>query len=138
MEEAFRDWFDRNKEVKNSMLTTEKIQFDAHWFGWAQVKWWKAQGRIIVKEIQLADEQRGKLSFTNFAVKMLSWHGVKCVELECVQARELIEKLRSRGWETPPGYEGNLRMTKLSRLTSQFEDTLPRMPDAVAASFSGW
>ncbi len=102
MEKAFRDWFDRNKDKRFSMATTETTDFCE---GRAQLKWWKDRKTIIVKCIKLRKEHRGRGKFTAFVVKMLRWPDVETVELESILSDELIRKLlaSSGPWKRKPG-----------------------------------
>ena len=95
MEKIFKEWFDRNKDERNSMFTTEDLEFDE---GTAQLKWWKDMGTIIVKIIQLTEDHRGKGEFTAVAKKMLDWPGVEIIEMESVLDDDLSAKLIEGGF----------------------------------------
>ena len=106
MEEAFRAWFDRSKNEPFSMATTETLDFCE---GRAQLKWWKLMGVIIVKEIKLNRQHRGRGEFTAVVAKMLHWPGVRTVEMESVLSDECTEKLAASGfWKRKPYNPGTL------------------------------
>ena len=50
MEVVFSTWFNDKKKFLNSMQTTADVEFKE---GYAQVKWWKFKGCIIIKIINL-------------------------------------------------------------------------------------
>jgi hypothetical protein len=106
MEEEFSAWYDRHRNTRNSMMTTQDLTFPE---GTAQVKWWMDKKTIIVKTIFLNKKHRGQGKFTALAARMLEWTEVDIVELESVTSPVLYDKLVAGGfWKEKPYYDGNL------------------------------
>lgn len=110
MENIFEVWFQRVKNLSNSMLTTEELTFTQ---GWAQLKWWKQCSQLIVKVVEINELHRGQKLFTTECQKFLARHqDVNAIMMESVLEKQLFNKLLSCGW-TPDSYsENNLLMKR--------------------------
>jgi hypothetical protein len=81
-----------------------------------QLKWWKQQGALIIKEIQI--HPLGRNLLTPAVTSVLSnssaiSQGLQTVVLESVLSPELRKKLISRGWKSVSYNEYNLFMDRL-------------------------
>ena len=102
-------WFLRNYAERNSMRTTENVEFPE---GRAQLKWWKTKGQLIVKTVELLEYHRGKGFFTQLCRSLMQEHAdIASVKLESVLDEALIEKLQLMGWKKEP-YSNDLIMSR--------------------------
>lgn len=114
MDKVFLDYLKKHHANSFGMDTTETIHFQLeNGAGSIQLKWWKQQGTIIVKEVQI--KPLGNNTLTPAVQKLLKNHtarkqGLTKVVLESVLSPELRKKLLSRGWKALPYNEYNLYM----------------------------
>lgn len=102
-------WFMRNCAENNSMRTTQYVDFPE---GRAQLKWWRVQGQLIVKTVELLEHHRGKGFFTQLCRSLMQAHAdIASVKLESVLDDTLIEKLQLMGWKKEP-YRNDLIMSR--------------------------
>ena len=114
MDKVFLDYLKKNHSNGFGMETTETIPFQLeNGSGIIQLKWWKQQGTLIIKEVRI--KPLGNNILTPAVQRLLKNHtarkqGLAKVMLECVLSPELRNKLLSRGWKALPYNEYNLYM----------------------------
>ena len=101
-------WYNENEHYINSMRTTEDIYINNFR---AQVKWWKFQGCLIFKIIEIPQEFRGQGLFTKLCERIITWNGIQQICLESVNP-EIISKLEKLKWKKESQYSHNLFIYK--------------------------
>jgi hypothetical protein len=114
MEALLLDYLSQHYENGFGMETTTTIPFRFEGVaGKVQLKWWKQQGTLIIKQIELKPVGKNLLTPAVQALlanPLTSRMGLKTVLLESVLSPELRRKLLLRGWKAVPYNEYNLHM----------------------------
>uniref|UniRef100_A0A6C0KUW5 Uncharacterized protein n=1 Tax=viral metagenome TaxID=1070528 RepID=A0A6C0KUW5_9ZZZZ len=112
MDQVFLKYLHENYANGFGMSTTSTIPFAlGEVAGSVQLKWWKQQGTLIIKEIQINPIGGNLLTPAVNAVlsdPTATKHGLQTIVLESVLSPDLRKKLISRGWKAIPYNEYNL------------------------------
>ena len=109
-------FMDRNYTVGNGMMTTAThetvdVGLDGAIInGLLQLKWWKANGELIIKEAHLLPRGSNVVTYACkdvLAARDLRWN-LHHIKLESVMNPTLIQKLCERGWKQSADGDGNL------------------------------
>ena len=114
MDKVLLQYLDANHYNGFGMATTAIIPFSFDKVtGKIQLKWWKQQGTLIIKTIQIQPVGHNILTPAVLAVlacPVALNQGLKSIVLESVISPELRKKLLLRGWKSVTYNEYNLFM----------------------------
>lgn len=104
LEEALRSFVMKHYNQGNGMATTTTVPVRAGGrVGYAQLKWWKNAGHLLIKTVELTRGSEPKHAVTAAARAVLEDPtlqalGLRSVCMESVLSRDLLAKLKAKGW----------------------------------------